>query len=200
MKARSENPKQEGPFAWQTREAAKIAGQYGPNHYAVYHALTHFQSAAGIDQKRRFAASYEQLADHIGASRATIARCLPDLAKAGLVRIFTGSNGARRATRNAFCLLSISSLPEIRGSLPQILPVSISQILDVSIPQILKKRTENNISAPPQAAAGDIEKKEPEPARPPLRGGSGLKNDEAEITKPEDLERLARMKAALGFL
>lgn len=200
MKPRSENPKQEGPFAWQTREAAKIAGQYGPNHYAVYHALTHFQSAARTDQKRRFAASYEQLADHIGASRATVARCLPDLAKAGLVRIFTGSNGARRATRNAFCLLSISSLPEIRGSLPQILPVSISQIRDVSLPQILKKRTENNYAAPPQAAAGVVEKESSEPARPPLRGGSGSKNDEAEITKPEDLERLARMKAALGFL
>lgn len=200
MKPRSENPKQEGPFAWQTREAAKIAGRFGPNHYAVYHALTHFQSAAGTDQKRRFAASYEQLADHIGASRATVARCLPDLAKAGLVRIFTGSNGARRATRNAFCLLSISSLPEIRGSIPQTLPVSIPQILDVSIPQILKKRTENNYTAPPQAAAGIVENKEPEPARPPLRGGSGSKNDEAEITKPEDLARLARMKAALGFL
>jgi hypothetical protein len=200
MKPRSENPKDEGPWAWQAREAAKIAGRLGVNHYAVYHALTHFQSAAGTDQKRRFAASYEQLADHIGASRATVARCLPDLAKAGLVRIFTGSNGARRATRNAFCLLSISSLPQIRGSLTEILPVSIPQIRDVSIPQILKKRTENNISAPPQAAAGDIEKKETEPARPPLRGGSGSKNDEAEITKPEDLERLARMKAALGFL
>jgi hypothetical protein len=78
--------------------------------------------------------------------------------------------------------------------------VSISQIRDVSIPQILKKRTENNISAPPQAAAGDIENKEPEPACSRLRRGSGSKNDEAEITKPEDLERLARMKAALGFL
>lgn len=200
MKPRSENPKQEGPFAWQTREAAKIAGRFGPNHYAVYHALTHFQSAAGTDQKRRFAASYEQLADHIGASRATVARCLPDLAKAGLVRIFTGSNGARRATRNAFCLLSISSLPERRGSLTQTLPVSIPQILDVSIPQILKKRTENNISAPPQAAAGDIEKEDPETACSRLRRGSVSKNDEAEITKPEDLARLARMKAALGFL
>lgn len=200
MKPRSETPKDEGPWAWQAREAAKIAGRFGPNHYAVYHALTHFQSAASTDQKRRFAASYEQLADHIGASRATVARCLPDLAKAGLVRIFTGSNGARRATRNAFCLLSISSLPEIRGSLTQTLPVSIPQILDVSIPQILKKRTENNISAPPQAAAGDIEKEEPEPACSRLRRGSGSKNEEAEITKPEDLARLARMKAALGFL
>jgi len=182
MKPRSENPRDEGPFAWQHREAAKIAGRYGPNHYAVYHALTHFQSAAGTDQKRRFAASYEQIASHIGASRATVARCLPDLAKAGLIRIFTGSNGAHRATRNTFCLLSISSLPQIRGSLTEILPVSIPQILPVSISERLKKRTKNNYSAPPQAAAGVVEKEETEPARSRLRRSSGSREPHPDIS------------------
>jgi DNA-binding Lrp family transcriptional regulator len=200
MKARSENPKQEGPFAWQTREAAKIAGQYGPNHYAVYHALTHFQSAAGTDQKRRFAASYEQLADHIGASKNTVSRCLPDLQKAGLIRIFSGANGALRATRNAFCLLSISHPSQGHGNPSQGEHVKPSQGHDVKPSQVCKKRTENNISAPPQAAAGDIEKEEPEPACSRLRRGSGSKNEEAEITDPKDIARLARMKAALGFL
>jgi hypothetical protein len=200
MKPRSENPKDEGPWAWQAREAAKIAGRLGVNHYAVYHALTHFQSATGTDQKRRFAASYEQLAEHIGASKNTVSRCLPDLQKAGLIRIFSGANGALRATRNAFCLLSISHPSQGHGNPSQGEQVKPSQGHDVKPSQVCKKRTENNISAPPQAAAGDIEKEEREPARPPLRGGSGSKNDEAEITKPEDLARLARMKAALGFL
>ena len=200
MKPRSETPKDEGPFAWQTREAAKIAGQIGPNHYAVYHALTHFQSAAGIDQKRRFAASYEQLADHIGASKNTVSRCLPGLAKAGLIRIFSGANGALRATRNAFCLLSISHPSQGHGNPSQGEQVKPSQGHDVKPSQVCKKRTENNISAPPQAAAGDIEKEEPEPACSRLRRGSGSKNEEAEITDPKDLARLARMKAALGFL
>jgi len=200
MKPRSENPKQEGPFAWQTREAAKIAGQFGPNHYAVYHALTHFQSAAGTDQKRRFAASYEQLAEHIGASKNTVSRCLPDLQEAGLIRIFSGANGALRATRNAFCLLSISHPSQGHGNPSQGEQVKPSQGHDVKPSQVCKKRTENNISAPPQAAAGDIENKKPEPACSPLRGGSGSKNDEREITDPKDLERLARMRAALGFV
>lgn len=199
MKLRSENPKEEGPFAWQTREAAKIAGRFGPNHYAVYAALTHFQSAAGIDQKRRFAASYEQLADHIGASKNTVSRCLPDLQKAGLIRIFSGANGALRATRNAFCLLSISHPSQGHGHPSQGEQVKPSQGHDVKPSQVCKKRTENNISAPPQAAAGDIEKEEPEPACSRLRRGSGSKNEEAEITDPKDLARLARMKAALGF-
>lgn len=200
MKPRSENPKQEGPFAWQTREAAKIAGRFGPNHYAVYHALTHFQSAAGTDQKRRFAASYEQLANHIGASKNTVSRCLPELQKAGLIRIFSGANGALRATRNAFCLLSISHPSQGHGNPSQGQQVKPSQGHDVKPSQVCKKRTENNISAPPQAAAGDIENKEPEPACSRLRRGSGSKNDEAEITDPKDLERLARMRAALGFV
>jgi DNA-binding Lrp family transcriptional regulator len=200
MKPRSENPKQEGPFAWQTREAAKIAGQYGPNHYAVYHALTHFQSAAGTDQKRRFAASYEQLADHIGASKNTVSRCLPDLQKAGLIRIFSGANGALKATRNAFCLLSISHPSQGHGNPSQGEHVKPSQGHDVKPSQVCKKRTENKYNAGPQAPAVVLEKEETESACSRLGRGSGSKNDEAEITKPEDLERLARMKAALGFL
>jgi hypothetical protein len=78
--------------------------------------------------------------------------------------------------------------------------VKPSQGHDVKPSQVCKKRTENNYTAPPQAAAGIVEKEEPEPACSPLRGGSGSKNDQREITRPEDLARLARMKAALGFL
>jgi hypothetical protein len=175
MRPRSENPKDEGPFAWQTREAAKIAGRHGPNHYAVYHALTHFQSAAGADQKRRFAASYEQLAEHIGASKNTVARCLPVLAKAGLVRIFSGANSSRRATRNAFCLLSISHPSQGHGTPSQGEHVKPLQGHDVKPSQGRKKRTENNYSAPPPAAAGVVEKEETEPACSRLRRGSGSK-------------------------
>jgi hypothetical protein len=175
MKPRSENPKDEGPFAWQTREAAKIAGRYGPNHYAVYHALTHFQSAAAADQKRRFAASYEQLAEHIGASKNTVARCLPVLAKAGLVRIFSGANSSRRATRNAFCLLSISHPLQGHGTPSQGHDVKPSQGHDVKPSQGRKKRTENKFTAGPQAPACKLEKEETEPARSRLRRGSGSK-------------------------
>jgi len=173
MNTRSENPKDEGPFAWQTRDAAKIAGQLGPNHYAVYHALTHFQSAAGADQKRRFAASYEQLASHIGASKNTVSRCLPDLAKAGLIRIFSGANGALRATRNAFCLLSISHPPQGHGNPSQGEQVKPPQGHDVKPSQVCKKRTENKYKAGPQAPAVVLEKEEEQPTCSPLRGGSG---------------------------
>ena len=65
MTPRSENPREEGPWGWQARDAAAQAGQLGTNHYAVYCALTHFQSAAASDHKRRFAASYEQLAEYL---------------------------------------------------------------------------------------------------------------------------------------
>lgn len=180
MKPRSENPKDEGPFAWQHREAAKIAGRYGPNHYAVYHALTHFQSAAGTDQKRRFAASYEQLANHIGASKNTVSRCLPELAKAGLIRIFSGANGGLRATRNAFCLLSISHPSQGHGHPSQGEHVKPSQGHDVKPSQVCKKRTENRFTAGPQAPACKSEKEETEPACSRLRRSSGSKEPQGD--------------------
>jgi DNA-binding Lrp family transcriptional regulator len=173
MNTRSENPKDEGPYAWQTREAAKIAGQLGPNHYAVYHALTHFQSAAGTDQKRRFAASYEQLADHIGASKNTVSRCLPDLEKAGLIRLFSGANGGLRATRNAFCLLSISHPSQGHGHTSQGQHVNTCGGEHVKPSQVCKKRLDNKYKAGPQAPAVVLEKDEKQPACSPLRGGSG---------------------------
>jgi hypothetical protein len=180
MKPRSENPRDEGPFAWQHREAAKIAGRYGPNHYAVYHALTHFQSAAGVDHKRRFSASYEELADHIGASKNTVARCLPVLAKAGLVRIFSGVNSSRRATRNAFCLLSICQPSQGHGHPSQGEHVKPSQGHDVKPSQGRLIEKENNYSAPPPAAAGVVEKEETEPARSRLRRSSGPKEPQGD--------------------
>jgi len=193
MKARSENPKDESPFAWQTREAAKIAGQYGPNHYAVYHALTHFQSAAGTDQKRRFAASYEQLASHIGASKNTVSRCLPDLAKAGLIRIFSGANGGLRATRNAFCLLSISHPSQGHGNPSQGEHVKPSQGHDVKPSQVCKKRTENRFTAGPQAPACKSEKEEAESACSRLGRGSGSRKQHPDISHlPERDQQLLR--------
>jgi hypothetical protein len=173
MKPRSDNPRDEGPFAWQTREAAKIAGRLGTNHYAVYHALTHFQSAAGVDQKRRFSASYEQLADHMGGSKNTVARCLPALAMAGLIRIFSGANGSHRATRNAFCLLTVCQPSQGHGTPSQGEHVKPSQGHDVKPSQGRKKRTENSYTAPPQAAAGVTENKKEESTCSPLTGGSG---------------------------
>lgn len=175
MKPRSENPKDEGSFAWQTREAAVKAGKIGINAYAIYCALTHFQSAAGADQKRRFPASYEQLAEHVGCSRGTVKTALDALEKAGLIRKFSGSNGAHRATRNSFFLTSISSTPHGRGSTPRERHVSTPHGRDVSTQFGRKKRTENNYSAPPPAAAGVVEKEKTEPACSRLRRGSGSK-------------------------
>lgn len=177
MNPRSENPKDEGPYAWQTREAAKIAGQLGPNHYAVYHALTHFQSAAGVDQKRRFAASYEQLAEHIGASKNTVSRCLPDLAKAGLIRIFSGANGGLRATRNAFCLLSISHPSQGHGHPSQGQHVKPCGGQHVKPSQVCKKRLDNRFIAAPQGSAYKSEKNEKQPTCSPLTGGSGQREN-----------------------
>ena len=173
MNPRSENPKDEGPYAWQTRDAAKVAGQLGPNHYAVYHALTHFQSMAGTDQKRRFAASYEQLASHIGASKNTVSRCLPDLAKVGLIRIFSGANGGLRATRNAFCLLSISHPSQGHGHPSQVWHVKPSQGHDVKPSQVCKNRIKNKYKPGPQAPGVVLEKEEKQPTRQPLGAGSG---------------------------
>jgi DNA-binding Lrp family transcriptional regulator len=182
MKPRSENPKDEGSFAWQTREAAIEAGKLGINAYAIYCALTHFQSAAGADQKRRFSASYEQLAEHVGCSRGTVKTALDALEKAGLIRKFSGSNGARRATRNAFFLTSISSPPHGRGSTPRERHVSTPHGRDVSTQFGRKKRTENKFTAGPQAPACKLEKEETEPACSRLRRGSGSKEPHPDIS------------------
>lgn len=189
MKPRSENPKDEGPFAWQTREAAVEAGKIGINAYAIYCALTHFQSAAATDHKRRFSASYEQLANHVGCSQRTVCRALVELKKAGLIRIFSGANGAHRATRNAFFLASISHAPQAHGHAPQARLVNASQACRVNAPQACFNKKENNYSAPPQAAAGVVEKEETEPARSRLRRSSGSKEPEPDISHLPDRDQ-----------
>jgi hypothetical protein len=101
-----------------------------------------------------------------------------ELEKAGLVHVFSGANGAHRATRNAFFLTSISHAPQAHGNASQAWHVNASQAWHVNASQARFREKENNISAPPQAAAGDIEKEELEPACPPLTGGSGSKEPE----------------------
>ena len=200
MKPRSQRPQDEGPFGWQARDAAAEAAQLGIQQHSVYCALSHFESAAAQDHKRRFAVSYEQLAEHLNCSTKTIQRCLADLQKAELIFTFSGANKSRRATRNCFFLVSISKDSQSYGRDSQSLHVKDSQSYRVKDSQSHLNKKKNNISAPPQAAAGDIEKEEHEPACSRFRRGSGSKNEEAEITDPKDLARLARMKAALGFL
>jgi DNA-binding Lrp family transcriptional regulator len=193
MKARSENPKDEGPFAWQTREAAVEAGKLGINAYAIYCALTHFQSAAATEHKRRFSASYEQLAEHVGCSRGTVKTALDALEKAGLIRKFSGSNGAHRATRNAFFLTSISSPPHGRGSTPGERHVSTPHGRHVSTQFGRFREKENSYSAPPQAAAGVTEKEETESACSRLGRGSDSKKQHADISHlPEDRQKFLR--------
>lgn len=193
MKPRSENPKDEGPFAWQTREAAVEAGKLGINAYAIYCALTHFQSAATSEHKRRFSASYEQLANHVGCSQRTVCRALVELEKAGLIRIFSGANGAHRATRNAFFLASISNAPQAHGHASQARLVNASEAWHVNAPQARKKRTENSYSAPPQAAAGVTEKEETESACSRLGRGSDSKEPEEYVPTPLTADELAEM-------
>jgi len=200
MKPRSETPREEGPWNWQARDAAIEAGKLGISAYAVYCALTHFQSAAATDQKRRFPASYEQLAEHIGCSRGTVKAALDALEKAGLIRKFSGSNGSNRATRNAFFLSSISSTPDGRGSTPRGRHVSTPHGRHVST-QFGRNKEKEQLS---RAAfgSGDNKERSQEPACPPLRGGSEpqrtkqQKADWLGEATPESLEKYERMKAA----
>lgn len=200
MKPRSENPRDEGPFAWQSREAAIQAGKLGINAYGIYCALTHFQSAAGADQKRRFAASYEQLANHVGCSQRTVCRALFDLQKAELIRIFSGANKAHRATRNAFFLASISHASQAHGNASQAHDVNASQAWHVNAPQAHKKRIKNSYTAPPQAAAGVTENKGEEPTCSPLTGGSGpQKLPEGILDIPLTSEQLEEGRRLIAF-
>jgi hypothetical protein len=206
MNPRSENPKEEGPYAWQTRDACVQAGKLGVNAYAVYCALTHFQSAAASEHKRRFSASYEQLAEHVGCSRGTVKTALDALEKAGLIRKFSGSNGGHRATRNAFFLTSISSTPHGRGSTTGERLVSTRGERHVSTPHGRFREKENRFKAGPQAPAVKSEKEKGELACPPLRGGSGPKEPKDESAPwlgeatPESTAKFLRMKAALDAI
>ena len=202
MTPRSETPKDEGPWAWQARDAVAGAGKLGINAFAIYCALTHFQSAAGIEHKRRFSASYEQISALVGCGKNTVARCLPQLQKAGLVRIFSGSNKSRRATRNAFFLATISTPSQGHGTPSQGQHVKPPQGHDVKPSQGRLEKKKNNYAAPPQAAAGVVEKNEEEgsarsrlgrsggPSKKPEHGMRALTQDEldranqiAEMTK-----------------
>lgn len=197
MKPRSETPKDEGPWAWQARDAAARAGQIGINAYAIYCALTHFQSAAGIEQKRRFFASYEQLAEHVGCSRGTVAEALNALQEAGLIRKFSGSNGAKRATRNAFFLTSISSPQDGRGSTPHGRHVSTRGGRDVSTPHGRNKEKEQ-LNRAAQSGSGFNKEKREESTRSPLAGGGGHHENgvmlDVKLT-PEQIEQGRRLAA-----
>ena len=183
MKPRSETPKDEGSWAWQARETAAQAGKLGINAYAIYCALTHFQSAAATDHKRRFAASYEQIAEHVGCSQRTVCRCLLALEKAGLVHVFSGANGAHRATRNAFFLTSISHAPQAHGNAPQARLVNASQACHVNAPQArLNKNKEQLLRAAASGSGSSREQEPTEPACPPLTGGSGSKKQMPDIS------------------
>jgi hypothetical protein len=201
MKPRSENPRDEGPFAWQAREAAIEAGKLGINAYAIYCALTHFESAAATAHKRRFAASYEQLAAHVKCCRGTVKTALDALEKAGLIRKFSGSNGAHRATRNAFFLASISSSPHERGSSPHERHVSTCDERHVSTPHGRFNKKKNSSSAPPQAAAERTENKGEESTRSPLGGGGGprKKLPEGLLDIPLTAEQLEEGRRLLAF-
>ena len=197
MKPRSETPKDEGPWAWQARDAAARAGQMGINAYAVYCALTHFQSAAGLDQKRRFPASYEQLAEHVGCCRGTVKTALDALEKAGLIRKFSGSNGGHRATRNAFFLTSISSTPHGRGSTPHERHVSTRGERHVSTPRGRNKEKEQLDRAASSGSGSNKEGVE-ESTRSPLTGGGGPRENgvmpDVKLT-PEQIEEGRRLAA-----
>ena len=197
MTPRSETPKDEGPWAWQCRGAATEAGKLGINAFAIYCALTHFQSAASTEHKRRFSASYEQIAELVGCSRGTVRIAIEALVKADLVRRFSGSNGGRRATRNAFFLASISRSPQDLGRSPQDLHVRSPRDRDVRSPQDLFNKKENNYAAPPKAAAGVVEKSEEEgSARSRLgRSGEPPKNESYHLRDltPEEIEQARRI-------
>jgi len=206
MKPRSENPREEGPWGWQSRDAAAQAGQLGTNHYAVYCALTHFQSAAASDHKRRFAASYDQLAEYLKCSTKTVQRCLADLQKAGLVRIFSGANGSRRNIRNAFFLASISRDCESqRRDCESTLPKDCESLPPKDCESYLNKNKEQLDRAASSGSGSNKERKR-EPARSPLRGSSGSKEPKDENAPwlgeatPETTERFLRMKAALDAI
>lgn len=197
MKPRSETPKDEGPWAWQARDAAAQAGQIGINAYAIYCALTHFQSAAGIDQKRRFPASYEQLAAHVGCAKNTVARCLPELQEAGLIRIFSGSNGAKRAIRNAFFLASICHPSQGHGRPSQGEHVKPSQGHDVKPSQGRNKEKEQ-LNRAAQSGSGFNKEKREASTRSPLGGGGGHRENgvlpDVKLT-PEQIEQGRRLAA-----
>lgn len=206
MTPRSENPREEGPWGWQSREAVKKAGKLGTNHYAIYCALTHIQSAAASNHKRRFAASYEEIAAQVGCSERTVARCLADLQKEELINVFSGSNGGRRATRNAFFLASICYDCVADGYDSQSGLVNATQSQHVNATQSSFSKKKNKYKAGPQAPAVVLKKEEGEPARSPLRGGSSPKEPKDENAPwlgeatPETTERFLRMKAALDAI
>ena len=206
MTPRSENPKEEGPWGWQARDAAAQAGQLGTNHYAVYCALTHFQSAAASDHKRRFAASYDQLAEYLQCSTKTVQRCLADLQKAGLLRIFSGANGSRRNIRNAFFLASISRDCESqRRDCESTLPKDCESLPPKDCESYLNKNKEQ-LDRAASSGSGSNKERRREPARSPLRGSSGSKEPKDENAPwlgeatPETTERFLRMKAALDAI
>jgi biotin operon repressor len=171
MKPRSNTPQKEGPWGWQARDAVTKAGQLGINHHSIYCALTHFESAAANEHKHRFAVSCDQLAAHLNCSSKTVQRCLADLQKAGLIYIFSGTNGGRRKVRNSFFLATIRwDCESYRSDCESYLVKDSQSYLVKDCESVFNKKKEQLGPAP----EGPDPNKEPcaGSACPPLRGGS----------------------------
>lgn len=215
MSARSQSPKEEGPWLWIAREAFEQASELGGHCVAVYSALAYFESRATAEYKQRFMASLEEVAERSGFSRRTVCEAIQKLKDAGLIETVSGSNRRQIKVRNAYRILSV--FRSAAGA-----QLSAADALQLSAAGARLNKKENSYGAAPQGPAAVTNKEEEGDARSPLRGGGapqkteedlareqkskapltdggGYKYGEAEITKPEDLARLARMKAALGF-
>jgi hypothetical protein len=220
MSARSQSPKEEGPWLWMTHEAFEQASKLGGHAVAVYSALAYFESRASADYKDRFMVSLEDLAKAAGFSRTTVCEAVGKLKNAGLIETVSGTNKKQIKVRNAYRILSVSSSTagEQRSTAGE-RPLSTrgERHLSTAGGRLIKNKNsysagpqgpaavtnkeedKNSYSAGPQGPAAVTNKEEEGDARSPLRGGGAPQKTKEELsTLIKELEsglRFAKMRA-----
>jgi|GEM_PF-5711009 len=201
MRARSQSPKEEGPWLWMTHEAFEQASKLGGHAVAVYSALAYFESRASAEYKHRFMVSLEELAKAAGFSRTTVCQAIQKLKDAGLIETVSGANKKHLKVRNVYRILSVSSSTagEQRSTAGERhLSTPGERHLSTAGERLIKKK--NSYSAGPQGPAAVTNKEEEGDARSPLRGGGAHQKTEEDLLTltPEELRgkiKWARMRA-----
>lgn len=190
MNARSQSPKDEGPWLWIARDGFERASELSGYCVAVYAALAYFESRASAEYKQRFMVSLDDLAERSGFSRRKVSSTIKQLKDAGLINTVSGSNKKQFKVRNAYCMLSVyrsaSGALRSAGNAPQL---SASGAPHLSAPRAPIRKRENSYAAPPQAAAGVTNKEEEGDARSPSRGGGAPQKTDLLELSDEEFER-----------
>jgi len=162
-----------GHWIWIDHDAHRAAAKLGCVPLAVYSALCLLESETrGAEQKARFKATLNEIAEASGCSLATVKRMIPVLEEAGLVAVKNGTGLSQKTNR--YTLLMGSHRASREAHTEPLEGLTQSPYRAHSEPTLTIQRTESNSSGPRQGGplAITAETENAADSAPPLGEGA----------------------------